>query len=115
MRQIKINKKDYLISVNNRVVKTLFNVKKTDVLADDKMAWLDDPDIIEFVTWQALKEGEEYTGEKLDISKKDLRLHMDRVTSLEVQNDLIEELAKAWNYSLEKTKSLVGNSEEEKK
>jgi hypothetical protein len=105
--KITINNKEYFGKINNRVIRQLFQEKKLDVLSDDKMQWLDDPDILEYVCLLALKEGSRFEGVKLDIGIKDISLNMERWTAIELQNGLLEEITKAWTYVIEKNKDVI--------
>ena len=105
----------YLFLLNNKVFKKLFASKNIDPV-NDKMEWVDDPDVISFVGYEALKAGCEYDGIDLPFTEKQFGLVATRRVALEISNYLMRELQDAMMYAISHfPKTEESEGEDEKK
>jgi len=95
MITIKINGKDHLININNRVITILYREKGKDALSGDSLEWLDNFEITEFIGHLGYLEGCAFKGVPPELDSKQFSSGLTRVGALEISGYFMREIIEA--------------------
>jgi hypothetical protein len=109
MKYFELEGKKYPFSLNISVYKKLMAKQKIDVVAEDDMSWIDDPETLSLVGYESLKEGCKADEINTPYTEKRYLGEMTIQHSLEVSGMLMDALLSATNYATTQFKR--GNDE----
>lgn len=105
MKQIELNGEKYLLLFNNRVHTFLRTKHNIDPFKpDEKIDWMDDPEVVEDIGYLAAKEGSKFKGEDLQLTKDQFSALLTGQAAMQILQEYIESVNSWANYIIENTK-----------